>query len=242
MSLENIYIGTSGWNYKHWRGTFYPKELAQKKWLQYYLDYFCSVEINNSFYQLPKAATFETWREAVPLDFKFAVKASRYMTHMKKLKDPQDAVTTFFERVKALEEKAAVILFQLPPRWKFNGDRLQNFIKMLPESYRYTFEFRDTSWWNDETYDILKSHNAAFCFYELAGTVTPTRETADFIYIRLHGPGAAYEGSYSRSTLEKWADRIRHWQNAGKQVYCYFDNDQNGYAPTNAAELCHLLT
>ncbi|MDZ7723851.1 MAG: DUF72 domain-containing protein [candidate division KSB1 bacterium] len=241
MSTKKIYIGTSGWNYKHWRGTFYPENMPQKKWLEYYMQRFRTVELNNSFYQLPRQQTLETWRDTVPEDFHFAVKASRYITHMKKLKDPKDAVRTFFQRIESLGEKSSVILFQLPPKWKFNKERLQSFLQTLPTAYRYTFEFRDPSWWNEQTYEILTQYNAAFCQYELAGTTTPYQVTADFVYIRLHGPGDAYEGSYDQTTLEQWCERFLTWTQKGYDVYCYFDNDQNGYAAKNALTLQSIL-
>jgi len=238
---QKIHIGTSGWNYNHWSGPFYPKDLPQKKWLEFYRERFHTVEINNSFYQLPKASTFETWRTTVPSDFRFAVKASRYITHMKKLKQPAEAVSNFMNRIESLGDKADVVLFQLPPKWKFNGDRLRSFFNLLPDTFRYTFEFRDSTWWNDETFEILNEHNAAFCIFELAGKKTPTQVTTDFIYIRLHGPGAAYEGSYGDNTLSQWAEQFSEWQDQGKEIYCYFDNDQNGYAAQNALKLQELV-
>ncbi len=160
---------------------------------------------------------------------------------MKKLKEPVEAVSNFFERLDALGNKADVVLFQLPPKWKFNAGRLRSFFKLLPDTCRYTFEFRDSTWWNDEIYEILNEHNAAFCIFELAGEKTPNQITADFIYIRLHGPGAAYEGSYSDDTLQQWARQFTEWQKQGKEIYCYFDNDQNGYAAQNAAKLQELV-
>ena len=241
MSQKKIYIGTAGWNYKHWQGVFYPQDLAQSKWLDYYVDYFSTVEINNSFYNLPKPKTLEKWYNSVPDDFEFSVKASRYITHMKKLKAPRDAVKRFINHMKSLKGKSAVILFQLPPRWKFNGERLRSFIKLLPDDYLYTFEFRDKSWWNEETFEILESNNSAFCIYELAGTHTPLQITADFVYLRLHGPDGAYEGSYDQATLEQWADKFEQWLGDEHSIYCYFDNDQNGYAVKNAMSLKNMI-
>ena len=157
-NLERIHIGTSGWNYKHWRGPFYPKDLSQKKWLEFYIKKFHTVEINNSFYQLPEKTTFENWRDTVTEGFIFSVKASRYITHMKKLKEPNEALDRFLNRIEALKDKLGPILFQLPPRWKCNCERLKSFLNMMPDEFRYTFEFRDDSWWNDDVYEALSNH------------------------------------------------------------------------------------
>ncbi len=202
---KTIHIGTSGWNYQHWSGPFYPKDLSQKEWLKFYADRFHTVEINNSFYQLPEKSTFENWRDTVPKNFIFSVKASRYITHMKKLKEPKDALKKFMNNVEALGDKLGPILFQLPPRWKFNYERLESFLNMLPEGFQYTFEFRDSSWWNENVYAALEEHKASFCIFQLAGDLTPKKVTADFVYIRLHGPGEAYQGNYDAQTLSGWA-------------------------------------
>ncbi|NIR46911.1 DUF72 domain-containing protein [candidate division KSB1 bacterium] len=238
----NRHIGTSGWNYKHWKGPFYPDDLSQKDWLDYYLRKFQTVEINNSFYQLPEKKTFETWRETVPAEFVFSVKASRYITHMKKLKDPRESLNNFLKRVAVLEEKVGAILFQLPPRWRLNSERLQNFLSLLPKEFRYTFEFRDATWFDSQTYEILAEHNAAFCIYHLQSELSPKEVTADFVYIRLHGPSKqAYQGQYSDETLAEWKDSISSWTKQGKDVYCYFDNDEKGYAAQDALRLQQML-
>ncbi len=236
----NIHIGTSGWNYKHWSGPFYPEKLAQKKWLKFYSDRFSTVEINNSFYRLPDKQTFLTWKQTVPDNFIFSVKGSRYITHMKKLKDPGGPVKNFMQNVRHLQEKLGPVLFQLPPRWKFNQGRLKNFLEILPDG-RYTFEFRDQSWWNEQTCQILENYNAAFCIFERAGVLTPKNITADFAYIRLHGPGEAYQGRYDDQTLAGWAGAMTTWKKSVKTVYCYFDNDQNGYAAENAKRLNDMV-
>ncbi len=239
---SRVCIGTSGWNYDHWSGTFYPEDLPQKQWLEFYREKFNSVEINNSFYQLPAENTVSNWYKNTPDDFTFAVKASRYITHMKKLKDPKDSLKKFFDRVRHLKEKLGIILFQLPPNWRFNEERLKSFISQLPEKYSYSMEFRDKSWINETTYHILREHNVAFCIYELAGYESPVEVTADTVYIRLHGPDAnKYQGDYSKDTLQNWRDSIRNWKNDGKTVYCYFDNDQSGYAAHNADQLQAML-
>ncbi len=238
---DKIHIGTSGWNYKHWVENFYPPNLKSDQWLKYYCHKLSTVEINNSFYQLPDSKALLSWNRTVPSDFVFSIKASRYITHMKKLKDPEDSLDKFMNAARKISSKLGPILFQLPPRWKCNPDRLKEFLKKLSKKYSYTFEFRDQSWWSDEIYRMLKDYNAAFCIYELAGTESPREITADFVYIRLHGPGDAYEGKYDNRNLAAWAGAISAWAKVGKDVYCYFDNDQNGYAARNAMKLQEML-
>lgn len=237
----NIYIGTSGWHYEHWRETFYPVGTGSDEMLPYYADRLGSVEINNSFYNLPAEKTFEKWRETVPEGFVFAVKASRYITHMKKLKDPEEPVRNLLGRAAILGSGLGPVLFQLPPRWQCNPDRLGDFLARLPPGHRYAFEFRDNSWFGREVYCILGEANAAFCIYDLAGSQSPRMTTADFVYIRLHGPGDAYEGSYDTPTLSSWAGAIASWAGQGLDVYCYFDNDQEGFAVRNALELQEMV-
>lgn len=240
-SQGTVRIGTAGWTYPHWKGTFYPHDLADDERLLYYTRHFDSVEINNSFYQLPTARTLRHWRDIAPTEFRFAVKASRYITHMKKLKDPEDGLTAFLDRVAVLEHKIGPILFQMPPRWRFNEERLAAFLKALSGDFRYAFEFRDHSWINERTYGLLSAHGAAFCIYELNGFLSPKEITADFIYVRLHGPEGPYQGSYDARVLSGWAGSISAWARAGRDIYCYFDNDQAGYAPENAGRLRQML-
>jgi len=242
MANGKIYVGTSGWNYKHWKGNFYPENLNQKEWLKYYSDRLKSVEINNSFYRLPDIKTFKNWSNNTPSNFIFSVKGSRYITHMKKLKDPARSSKILFTHIKHLKTKLGPILFQLPPRWRFTKERFENFLSILPGKYRYTFEFREKSWWNEEVLELLKEHNCAFCIYELAGTLTPKEITADFVYIRLHGPGDKYQGSYSTKELSGWAGAASSWQGKNKDIYIYFDNDDSGYAIKNALELQEMLS
>lgn len=239
---RKIYVGTSGWHYKYWVGNFYPAGTQPKGFTDYYLRFFRTVEINNSFYKLPSPETFANWRASVPDNFIFAVKASRFITHMKKLKDPQQSIIKFFENLRPLSEKTGPILFQLPPAWKVNEERLENLLRVLPPEYRYTFEFRDQTWYTETVLNILKKYNAAFCIYELAGHMSPLEVTADFVYIRLHGPTPAkYQGSYSDETLRNWAEKCLEWQSHEKDVYIYFDNDQLGYAGFNAQRLQELI-
>jgi len=236
-----IHIGTSGWHYGHWAGPFYPKDVSKERFLSYYADRFYTVEINNSFYRLPEKKTFKQWQDTVPVGFIFAVKASRFITHMKKLKDPGQTLSIFMERIEGLQDKLGPILFQLPPYWSRNIERLKAFLSALPGGYRYAFEFRDPSWFHYEVYGALAERGAAFCIYELAGLQSPREITADFTYIRLHGPGDAYSGCYGAETLAGWVDAFSRWAKEGKEIYCYFDNDELGYAARNAAELQELV-
>jgi len=237
-----VRIGTSGWHYKHWLGPFYPQGLPAKNMLAWYMQRFDTVELNNSFYHLPTTQTFMAWRETTPASFCFAVKGSRYITHRKKLKDPSEALARFLEPVESLGSKLGPILFQLPPRWSRNVERLSAFLEALPSSHRYTFEFRDPSWHDPAVYRALSRHNAAFCMYELDGFESPHELTADFAYVRLHGPGRKYQGDYSSKQLRDWANRIADWREKLDAVYVYFDNDQAGYAAKNAEELKDLVT
>jgi uncharacterized protein YecE (DUF72 family) len=236
-----FHIGTSGWHYDHWRGPFYPEDLAKRDFLQYYMERFHTVEINNTFYQLPKEETFIAWRDTAPEGFIFAVKGSRYITHMKKLKDPKDSLASLLGRVKALGEKLGPVLFQLPPKWHINVGRLRDFLAALPKDHRYAFEFRDPSWYEPEVYEALSEHRAAFCIYELGGHLSPKEVTADFVYIRLHGPGDAYRGQYEQRALAGWAGAVSAWARQGKRVFCYFDNDEAGYAAQDAMRLQQML-
>ena len=239
--MPEIHIGTSGWHYKHWCGPFYAKGCPASKMLAHYVQCFDTVEINNSFYRLPNESTFENWRESTPGNFLFAVKASRFLTHNKKLKDPENALQNFLPRAERLGHKLGPILFQLPPSWRVNLERLREFLTVLPKIHQYVFEFREPSWNTPAVYDILRRHNAAFCIYELAGFHAPIEITADFTYIRLHGPGARYQGSYSKAVLRSWAQRIADWKDL-RSVYVYFDNDQAGYAAQNAIELKRMVS
>ena len=238
----DIRIGTSGYHYKHWVGTFYPPKTPASKLLDYYVRHFDSLELNNSFYRLPTIEAFESWRDATPNNFAFAVKASRFITHNKKLKDPENALDNILPRAEHLGKKLGPVLFQLPPKWKVNLERLEALLEILPREHRYTFEFRELSWMTPEVNRLLERHNAAFCIYELAGYHSPLEITADFAYVRLHGPTAGkYQGSYSHAQLRAWARRIEQWSARLKAVYMYFDNDQAGYAAQNALELKQMI-
>ncbi len=237
-----VHIGTSGWHYKHWCGPFYEEKLPPAKMLDKYVRHFDTVEINNSFYKLPATSALECWRDSTPSGFCFAVKASRFITHNKKLKDPENALENFLPRVAVLGKKLGPILFQLPPTWRANCERLEEFLSALPKKHRYTFEFREHSWHVPRVYEILHRHRAAFCAFDLAGFQSPTEVTTDFAYVRLHGPGGRYQGSYSHEQLSAWAAHINEWRQKLKAFYVYFDNDQAAYAAQNALQLKKLLT
>jgi uncharacterized protein YecE (DUF72 family) len=236
-----VRIGTSGWHYKHWRGPFYPSDLPARDMLSWYRSRFDTVEINNTFYHLPSEQAFTAWRGSTPPGFCFAVKGSRYITHRKKLNDPEPALERFLPLVELLGTKLGPILFQLPPRWSCNLDRLTRFLDALPGGHRYTFEFRDPSWHDIAVYRALSRRNAAFCIYELDGFESPHELTADFVYVRLHGPGQKYQGEYSSRILRGWARNITQWRRTLSAIYVYFDNDQAAYAAMNAASLKHML-
>lgn len=240
MQQHQIYIGTSGWSYKHWKGTFYPEHIKVKDQFAYYLQNFNTVEINNTFYKLPTEETFLNWRRIVSSEFIYVIKASRYITHQKKLHDPAQSISLFMQRVKLLGPQLGPILFQLPPFMKSNTELLEAFLVELPEGFRYVFEFRSADWYSQEVFNLLRKYNCAFCIYELAGHFSPVEITADFVYIRLHGPDDKYQGSYSDQILKQWAQQCIFWS-ASKDVYIYFDNDQNGYAAFNALKLKQII-
>jgi uncharacterized protein YecE (DUF72 family) len=236
------HIGTSGWHYDHWRGPFYPTDLPAKDFLSFYARHFRAVEINNSFYHLPAKRTLKQWARTVDEGFCFAVKASRYITHMKKLKDPAESLRLFLDTIAVLGQKRGPVLFQLPPRWRCNADRLRAFLEQLPIRWPVVFEFRDETWFNPTVYTLLSQANAAFCIYELAGLTSPEVITADVVYVRLHGPTTtAYQGCYSDRQLADWADKLCAWAWSGKRVYCFFDNDQNAFAAQNALTLQRMI-
>lgn len=236
-----IRIGTSGWSYEHWKGIFYPHRLGADAMLAHYAEHFDTVELNSTFYRLPAESTLRRWAETVPTDFRFAVKASRYITHIKKLKDPQDSVSLFLERVRVLGDHLGPILFQLPPRFHYNGERLRALLDVLPHDLEYTFEFRDPSWFNDESCALLVEHGAALCFYDLAGQGAPETLTGGFVYVRLHGPEEAYAGHYDEAALDHWTDSLTARADEGRPCWCFFDNDAEAWAPRDARSLQQRL-
>ena len=240
--VAKVRIGTSGWHYKHWLGgVFYPEGMRPSEMFQFYARHFDTVEINNSFYRLPTATTFDNWRESSPSNFCYAVKASRFITHMKKLKDPETSSAKFFHVADRLGRKLGPILFQLPPRWKLNLERLEEFLHMLPGQHQYAVEVRDETWLVSEVYKLLRKYNAAFCIHDFADMKVPREITADFTYIRFHGPTSAkYWGSYADRELRAWANWIKEHRKLSS-IYAYFNNDPEGAAVRNALTLKQFL-
>jgi uncharacterized protein YecE (DUF72 family) len=230
-------VGCSGWQYRHWRGDFYPRDLPQGRWFDHYASVFDTVEINNSFYRLPEATTFEGWKERAPVGFLFAVKASRYLTHMKKLKDPKEPISRFFERAGRLGRKLGPVLYQLPPRWPKNLERLERFLSFLPKRRLHAMEFRDPSWYAEDVYRALERGRVALCLHNMRGSESPIRFVGPFAYVRFHGSGPKYGGRYPDSVIEEWAARLAHQIRRGRNVYAYFNNDWGGHAPRDAVRL-----
>ena len=239
--VPEVRVGTSGWHYKHWVGRYYPEKTSGAKMLGLYVRDFDTVELNNSFYRLPKPETMRAWRDAVPEGFVFAVKASRYITHNLKLKNPQNALDKFLPVAAELGVKLGPILFQTPPSWKVNVGRLEEFLGALPRELRYAFEFREPSWMCDAVYAVLRKFDAALCLYEIAGYQAPMVETASWNYVRLHGPGGKYQGSYSDEALDGWRKQLWRWRAEGRGSYVYFDNDEAGHAAANAMTLKRMV-
>jgi uncharacterized protein YecE (DUF72 family) len=241
--MAHHWVGTSGWTYGHWQGPFYPPGLKQRDWLGFYAGRFSSVELNASFYHLPRESFAAGWAERTPPGFLFAVKAWRAITHRHKLHDCADQMAVFFERLAGLGDKLGPVLFQLPPHWHADPPRLATFLDLLPDGGCYAFEFRDPDWHRDEVYRILAEKNAAFCLFELGDQTSPHVVTADFVYVRLHGREAAYVGDYSDSELADWAHLLREQMAEGRDVYVYFDNtDRADDALRNAATLDRMLS
>jgi len=226
--------------YRHWRANFYPADLPQRDWLPFYARHFDTVEVNNSFYKLPVKGLFSGWRRRVPVRFLFAVKASRYLTHMKKLTDPVDPLAKLFSRVDELGGKRGPILYQLPRQFQKNVARLSTFLDALPNPRRvwHAIEFRHESWYDPAVIAMLAERNVALCLHDMPGSVPPRLVTADFIYVRFHGTSSRYGGKYSRRQLDGWAEWLteRHMP-----AFVYFNNDAGGHAPRDAQVLRALM-
>lgn len=239
-------IGTSGWNYPHWSGIFYPEGMKSAAWLQHYARYFVTVEVNNTFYRLPSPEVFIRWERGAPPGFTFALKASRFITHVKRLLEPERSAAEFLRRAAGVKEKLGPILFQMPPSSRANPARLNLFLEylrhqaILPDA-QVTFEFREPSWLVPEVLDALEKANVALCLADWPELHVDGPITADFVYIRRHGAGDLYAGSYSRTALRREADRIRGWLSEGRSVYLYFNNDANAHAVANALTLKELM-
>jgi len=230
-------VGCSGWEYKHWEGNFYPEGLPRQRWFQHYAGIFDTVEINNSFYRLPARQTMRSWRLQAPAGFIYAVKASRYLTHMRKLRDPVDPLALLFDRARELGPHLGPVLYQLPPRWKPDYHRLEAFLHTLPRDVRQVVEFRDAAWYTDRTFDLLSRCGVALCVHDMTGSATPRVVVGPLLYLRFHGATARYSGSYSQGQLDDWAEWILEQRAQGLDVYAYFNNDVGGHAPRNALAL-----
>lgn len=235
------YIGCSGWHYAHWRGLYYPKGLPASKWLQFYAQQFNTVELNNSFYRLPTEKAFVSWRESSPDNFAFAVKVSRFITHVKRLRNVESAPETFLSRARLLQNKLGPLLYQLPPNMKRNKEVLENFLSLLPREYQHVFEFRHDSWIDDAVFDILRQYNAGLCIFDMPGFTCPLVATSDFAYIRFHGSANLYASCYADEELAGWAEKIADLGKNLKAIYVYFNNDAEAFAVKNAMTLMNYL-
>jgi len=231
------YIGTSGWHYNHWQGSFYPETLSKVKWLEFYATHFTTVELNNSFYRLPSEAAFAAWHESSPANFIFAVKVSRFITHIKRLKNTEEAVEKFISRAKVLEEKLGPLLYQLPPNMHRHDEILESFLSALPRGLKHVIEFRHQSWLEERVLEILHKYNIGFCVFDMPSISCPLVATADFAYIRFHGSAALYSSCYSDMELADWAKRLADLATNLKAVYIYFNNDAEAFAVGNAKTL-----
>ena len=236
-----ILAGTSGWSFKEWKGSFYPKDLPDDGMLGFYAGRFPAVEINNTFYRLPEEKTFAAWAARAPNGFLFAVKASRFLTHMKKLTDPDEPLRRLFSRMRPLGRHLGPVLYQLPPGWKLDLDRLEQFLQRLPRGPRHVIEFRDPSWYCADTLELLSRGGVALCLHDMRGSATARERVGPFAYVRFHGADGTYSGSYSDRRLDEWADWLHRQRRSGIDVYAYFNNDVGGHAPRNAVTLRRLL-
>ncbi|MBN8972838.1 MAG: DUF72 domain-containing protein [Rhizobiales bacterium] len=240
--MARIRIGTSGWNYESWCGPFFPSGLMVKHQLPYYASQFETTELNGVFYRTPTAHAVESWRDHTGDDFVFAWKASRFITHWKRLSDTSaDSVKLLEQRLSLLDGKTGPVQFQLPPNMKADHERLARFLKLLRRKWRYTFEFRHPSWYTPQTMRLLADRNIALCISDHHDAPSPWERTGDFVYVRGHGPGGRYKGHYSPQTLRDWAADFLTWKRRGFDVYAYFDNDQKSAAPADALRLKQLL-
>lgn len=244
MRRAGVRVGCSGWQYKHWRGDFYPAELPTSRWFQQYALTFDTVEINNSFYRLPEGATFAKWRDQAPARFLYAVKASRFLTHMKKLKDPDDPLFRFFENVRHLRAHLGPILYQLPPRWPVNIERFEQFLGAIHRVRAgakvgpyHTVEFRETTWYDDRVFDLLTKYKVALCLHDMHGCASGRVVVGPFVYVRFHFGTERYGGRYEDRRLDEWAEWLAAQAHAGCDVFAYFNNDVGGHAPRDAVRL-----
>lgn len=238
--MADIRIGTSGWSYEHWRNRFYLDGLPSSAWLQYYAERFPTIEINATFYRMPSEKMVRTWYERTPPDFRFAAKGSRFITHFRKLRDASAPVESFVTRMRLLEEKLGVVLWQLPPDMTCDIELLDEFLSLLPRGIRNAVEFRDESWLVIDTYDVLRAHNAANVHVSSDRMPMDLTTTADFTYVRFHGL-AGYHGAYVERSLEPWAGFLAEQVSTGRDSYAFFNNDQEAHAPADAERLRDMV-
>jgi len=239
--LTRYYIGTSGWHYDDWRGRFYPEKLPKTQWLEFYARYFPTLELNNTFYRLPKETVFNKWYDSSPDGFIFSVKVSRFITHIKRLQDCDEALSNFMSRVALLKEKLGPLLYQLPPGLHRDDDILINFLANLPRELKHAIEFRHESWLTEDVFDILRQHKVGFCVFDMPSLTSPLAATADFAYIRFHGSDSLYSSCYTDEEMADWAEKIAKLAENLESVYIYFNNDIAGYALQNAATIRKYL-
>ena len=236
-SFAPIRIGCSGWVYRHWRGLFYPEKLAVKRWFAHYASEFDTVEINNSFYRLPKPATFDGWREQAPPGFRYAVKANRFLTQAKKLKDCEEPLERMMAPFRHLSETLGPVLYQLPPRFRLNLERLERFLEIVPRDVVNVFEFREPSWHDDAVFTLLERYGASFCAHDMPGCVSPRLAVGPIAYVRFHGGIGKYWGRYPDERLLEWTDWMVEQAKAGREVWAYFNNDPEAHAIHDAQTL-----
>jgi uncharacterized protein YecE (DUF72 family) len=232
-----IRIGCSGWSYPHWRGQFFPENLPQAEWFARYAQVFDTVELNNTFYRLPEPTTVSQWHEQAPRDFIYAVKVSRYLTHMKKLKEPRQPLRQFVDRMRGLGSHLGPLLYQLPPNWHYDGDRLRDFLAQLPQDLVHVFEFRHQSWVNDEALALLEQHAASLCVHDMSGIDVPRVSVGRIAYVRFHGTGPRYSGGYPEPTLRSWGRWLIEQSAGGRPSFAYFNNDAGAHAVADAQTL-----
>jgi uncharacterized protein YecE (DUF72 family) len=235
--LSKIWVGTSGFYYDHWIGKCYPEQISKRDLLPFYAERFTTVEVNSTFYHLPRKSTIEHWLEVTPEDFRFTLKAHRGITHYKKLQAARSELYAFLHLVKPLKPKLGVLLFQLPPSMKIDLKLLEEFLSMLPSEYRCAFEFRHESWIGDDLFALLEKHGAGFCINDFDQNQTPWEVTAPFAYVRMHGPTGRYRGRYDKKQIAALGKRLLGMAEKGQEVYCYFNNDEEGHAWENAQML-----
>lgn len=237
----SVHIGCSGWVYKHWRGILYPEGLPQKRWFERYAEDFDTVEINASFYRLPKPETFDGWRDKAPASFRYAVKVNRFITHLKKLAGVEEEVARFADLARRLEHTSGPLLYQLPPSLKLDLERLENFLELVPSDFANVFEFRNKAWYVPEVYALLDRYGASFCIHDMPGSATERIAVGPIAYVRFHGGEGKYWGRYSNEALLSWSDWILEQSRRGRPVWCYFNNDIHGHAIHDAQTLKSMI-